>query len=59
MEGKVFTCPDEFKDFIKELSAMELVLMIKDLRQHPDDSEYLLAAQLELKNKLKEKINES
>ena len=45
---KRYTCPDEFKDFIKNLSQVELILIINDLKQQPEDKEYLLAAQLRL-----------
>lgn len=55
---EAYTCPDEFRNFLKGLSELELVLIINDLRLQPEDKEYLLAAQLRLGKKVKGVINE-
>ncbi len=57
-EVSEYTCSDEFKEFVKTLSQMELVLIIHDLKQQPEDKEYLLAAQLRLGELCKGKPNE-
>jgi hypothetical protein len=38
----------EFREFLKTLTAIELALLIKDLRVHPDDKQHLKCALVEL-----------
>lgn len=42
-------CPQEFKDFLKTCSAIEIISLIADLKKCPEDVEYLKAAHDELK----------
>jgi len=44
-------CPQEFRDTLKEFSLMELIAMIKELKQFPEDVNYLKAAHDELKTR--------
>ena len=50
-EKKIPKCPDEFKQTLKEFSIMELVVMMNELRQLPEDIHYLKAASDELKTR--------
>lgn len=47
-------CPQEFKDFLKTNSILELVYLSNDLKRHPKDRDYHKAVQDELKSRHKE-----
>lgn len=47
-------CPQEFKDFLKTNSILELVYLSHDLKRHPEDKEYHKAVHDELKSRHKE-----
>ena len=40
--------PDDFQRFIETLSVLELGELARDLRQHPEDKEYLHAVLVEV-----------
>ena len=46
-----FKCPEEFKEFLKTCSVMELVMATVDLRKSPEDVDFLRAAQAEMKQR--------
>ncbi len=55
---KATPCPQDFKDFLKTTSILELVQLAKDLKRFPLDAEYYKSVQDEIKIKSLNKIKE-
>ncbi|KKM77652.1 hypothetical protein LCGC14_1367830 [marine sediment metagenome] len=50
-EKKATPCPQEFKDFLKTCSLIDLVSLFSDLKQSPEDIHYMKAVNDEMKSR--------